>query len=210
MSVGFDPPMTHFSSVTSAVLIYLLVLLLCYVLYQLSKTFLPGFIQEYVLDFFKTLAFCTYCFGHGVVRNAHGHLGYILCMVPLNTASVLIFNLGDGTPLTVWAKYLRGHIPTWKFVIKVSAQIVAGFCAWELGHFILGLDFHPSFADKLGQKANCNSDLRIAAIAGFFLEGTGVAYDFWMNQQTLSKHRALDIALKFTNTALVVCIGKRQ
>lgn len=210
MSVGFDPPMTHFSSVTSAVLIYLLVLLLCYVLYQLSKTFLPGFIQEYVLDFFKTLAFCTYCFGHGVVRNAHGHLGYILCMVPLNTASVLIFNLGDGTPLTVWAKYLRGHIPTWKFVIKVSAQIVAGFCAWELGHFILGLDFHPSFADKLGQKANCNSDLRIAAIAGFFLEGTGVAYDFWMNQQTLSKNRALDIALKFTNTALVVCIGVRM
>lgn len=208
MVVGFEPPVTHFSAATSAIFIYLLALLFCYVLYRLSRIFLPEFLQDYVIDFFKTLAFCTYCFGHGVVRNAHGHLGYVLCVVPLNTASVLLFNLGDGTPLSAWSKYLRGLLPTGKFLLKVSAQIMAGFCAWELGHFILGLDFHPSFAEKINQKAHCNSDLRIAALAGFFLEGTGVAYDFWMNQQTLSTYRPLDIALKFTNTAMIVCFGK--
>lgn len=133
MSVGFDPPMTHFSSVTSAVLIYLLALLFCYVLYQLSKIFLPGFIQEYVLDFFKTLAFCTYCFGHGVVRNAHGHLGYILCMVPLNTASVLIFNLGDGTPLTVYGPNIfEVKFPHGSSLSKCRPKSLLGFALGNL------------------------------------------------------------------------------
>ncbi|XP_062613075.1 uncharacterized protein LOC134274846 [Saccostrea cucullata] len=210
VALGFEPPVTHFSAAISAIIIYLLALLFCYVSYQLAKALMPGIVQEYVLDFFKTLAFCTYCFGHGVIRNAHGHLGYVLCVVPLNTASVLIFNIGDGTPLTVWSKYLRGLIPKWKFILKVSAQILAGFFAWELGHYILSLDFHSTFSEKLIQKSNCSSDLRIAALGGFALEGIGVAYDFWMNQQTLSKYRPLDIALKFTNTALVVCIGVKM
>ncbi|XP_061185856.1 uncharacterized protein LOC133193960 [Saccostrea echinata] len=210
VALGFEPPVTHFSAAVSAIIIYLLALLFCYVSYQLARALMPRIVQEYVLDFFKTLAFCTYCFGHGVIRNAHGHLGYVLCVVPLNTASVLIFNIGDGTPLTVWSKYLRGQIPKWKFFAKVSAQILAGFFAWELGHYILSLDFHSSFSEKITQKSNCNSDLRIAAIAGFALEGIGVAYDFWMNQQTLSKYKPLDIALKFTNTALIVCIGVKM
>lgn len=206
--MGFQPPVSHVSPTVSAILIYLLALIFCFLFYQLSRVFLPRLLQEYVLDFFKTLAFCTYCFGHGVIRTAHGHLGYVLCAVPLNTASVLIFKIGDGTPLSVWSKYLQKQIPTWKFCLKVSAQILAGFCGWELGHLILNLDFHPSFTEKVIQKSNCNSDLRISAIAGFLLEGTGVAYDIWMNQQTLSKYRPLDVFLKFINTSLIVCCGK--
>lgn len=207
MAVGFDPPVTHFSSVTSAILVYLLALLFCYVFYQLSRILLPRFLQEYVLDFFKTMAFCTYCFGHGVIRNAHGHLAYILCVVPLNTASVFIFNLGDGTPLMVWLKYLQKQIPAWKFLAKVTAQIMAGLCSWELGHLIFRLDFHPSFVEKVESQANCSTDLNVATVTGFVLETVAVTYDFWLDQQTLSRYMPLDLALKILNCAIIVCLG---
>lgn len=210
MAVGFDPPVSHFSSVTSAILFYLLALLFCYVFYQLSRIFLPRFLQEYVLDFFKTMAFCTYCFGHAVIRNAHGHLAYILCVVPLNTASIFIFNLGDGTPLLVWLKYLQKKIPAWKFLAKVTAQVAAGLCSWELGHLIYRLDFHPSFAQRIQERGNCATDLNIATVFGFVLETTAVAYDFWLDQQTLSRYLPLDLALKILNCALIVCLGKAE
>lgn len=208
MAVGFDPPVTHFSSVTSAILVYLLALLFCYVFYQLSRILLPRFLQEYVLDFFKTMAFCTYCFGHGVIRNAHGHLAYIVCVVPLNTASVFIFNLGDGNPLIVWLKYLQKQIPAWKFLAKVTAQIMAGLCSWELGHLIFRLDFHPSFVEIVKSQANCSTDLNVATVTGFVLETVAVTYDIWVDQQTLSRYLLLDLALKILNCAIIVCLGK--
>jgi hypothetical protein len=131
-----------------------------------------------------------------------------MCVVPLNTISIFIFNQGDGTPLLVWLKYLQNQIPVWKFLLKVTTQILAGFCSWELAHLIFKLDFHESFAEIVRKQSNCSSDLNIAPVLGFLLEFLAVAYDFWLDQQLLSKYVPVDIALKILNCAVLVCLGK--
>lgn len=119
MVVGFDFSVIYFFSVTSVILVYLLVLLFCYVFYQLLRIFLFRFLQEYILDFFKIMVFCIYCFGYGVIRNVYGYFVYIFCVVFLNIVSVFIFNFGDGILLMVWLKYFQKQIFVWKFLVKV-------------------------------------------------------------------------------------------
>lgn len=206
VTIGSEAPIKHFPPIPSAIITYCLVNIFCYFMYRLSSIFLPSFLKIYAQDFFKTLVFCTYSFGHGLMRDYHGNLGYFIVVVPLNTITVLMFTSGEGNPLGNWTNYLKGVIPLWKFITRIIVQIAAGLSAYRLGRTIYKLDYHWSFAHQLTE-TECTSALTVPVYAGFLIELSGTMYDAWVGYQQLLRFKPLEIFLKFMNMAAVVCMG---
>ncbi|KAK3108831.1 hypothetical protein FSP39_016836 [Pinctada imbricata] len=209
MVLGSDPPYSHVTSpITAIFLIYFSAMMACYILYKLSEVLVPGFIKIYALDFFKTMAFITYGFGHGFVRKYYGNFGYFLCVVPVNTITVLLFTHGEGNVLGNWKAFLKGQRSFLQVLPRIFVQILSAAGAWRLGLFIYNLDFFWHLPETAATLAtDCKSFLNIPFYLGFLLEMTGVTYDHWVGSQPMSSHRPLDIFLKFINTASVVCFG---
>ena len=205
-SMGTDPPFRHFSPYAAALLVYATLLLSTYALYLLASL-LPKVIRPYLQTFVKTMAFCSFSFGHKIIWKYYGGWGYMLTMIPILTLGVHIFSEGYGSPLGNWACYLRGESSTTKFLLMTIIQVLGGIAAFKLGKYVYLLDFDPLLSEDL-QQTFCKSDLKVPAYVGVFLEFLGSGYDAWFWMQSISKNSILDSIVKFFNMGIVVIFGK--
>lgn len=205
---GLEPPVQYFPAVVSSIALFMIIFLICFILHRLSEIFLPESIRIYALDFFKTLAFCAYPFGIIILRKHHGNLGYALCAVPLNTATSLILESGEGSPVGNWLSLVKGRQSISKCVLRIAVQMAAGSAGFRLGKLLMNVDFHPDFEDNLKQ-IDCISALHVSVVLGIIIELLGTAWDTWFHSQIISKNIIVDKFLKFCNTSLTFCLGVR-
>ncbi|XP_060066021.1 aquaporin-11-like [Ylistrum balloti] len=203
--MGDTPDFLHFHPILATVSIYLLIMVFCYLMYQLSSL-LPSPLRSYAFDFFTTMAFCAYPFGHIVIRQAYGGVGYMSAIVPLVIISVNVFSKGTGSPLGYWMGFLQGTTSLWTMITHIPVQILAGMASFILGRYIYMLDFHESFASALTDE-RCYSDMKTTLAAGFSVEMLGVTFDGWLKQQTLIKVKFIDLLLKVINCSILVNLG---
>lgn len=197
-------------AVIAAGILYLAVYLLGVLLYQTTKFAAPGAIRGYILDFVKTMTFCAYPFGHGIMRKYYGEPGYMGAMLPVIYLSSFTFTSGDGNPIDVWIKYFKKGMPLWKCVVKTLIQIQAGFAAYHLGMYIISLQIHPMYVERLKEYYSqfCSTDLHVPVYLGFLIEFLAVIYDSWFSSQTLTGYFYIDRIIKITNSGLLVVGGR--
>ncbi|KAK3108845.1 hypothetical protein FSP39_017125 [Pinctada imbricata] len=207
--VGIPLSTPHTESVVLAVAAYYIInLAVCFSLYKLSDLILPSILRMLALDFFQTMIYVTYPIGHGFLRKHHGHVGYFLFVVPLNTLTVFTFTKGNESIIGTIVKFSKGRLSMVRFLSHGAVQILAAFAARQLGIVILELGFHSGFNTHLEAFTPvCHSDLHLTLVMGFLLEFVGTAWDAWVFQQQFFKFQPLDVAFKFCNTALLVSLG---
>lgn len=205
LAVGDAPEFLHFHPILASICIYMLIMIFCYVLYQLS-CLLPSFLQSYAFDFFTTTAFCSYPFGHAIMRQTYGGVGYMCAMVPLVFVSIQIFSKGKGSPLGYWMGFLQGTTSLWTMLTHIPVQILGGIASFSLGRYIYMLDFHESFASVVVSE-RCYTDMKATLATGFLLEMIGVTFDGWLGKQTLIKIPHVDLLLKLINVSIMVNLG---
>lgn len=195
----------YLPAAVSTILFCLLAMTLCVIMHKLSSIILPDSIKLYALDYFKSIAFCTYPIAYGLSRRHHGHIGYFLVMVPINVVSLLLLHEGCANPIDNFLRYVRGTQSLWKSVIRTIIQVIGAYSAFYLAQQIMKLEFHEDFAEIISRA--CTSDLKISVTAGFLLELAGTCWDTWFWLQKLSKYPHLDMVILSSNTALVVSLG---
>lgn len=205
VAVGDEPPVQHFHPILATITLYLLAMSLCYVMYRLSF-FLPAPIRSYAVDFFTTLAFCSYPLGHVMIRQSYGGTGYMLVFVPLIVVTLYLFSQGSGSPLDLWMNFLKKSTSLVSLLTHVPIQILAGVTAFRLRSYIYVLDFHSTFATDL-ENPLCNTDLKTSLLVGFLVETIGVIFVEWLGLQTLSKVNVIDLIIKVANCAAFVNLG---
>ncbi|XP_033762082.1 aquaporin-11-like [Pecten maximus] len=199
------PDFLHFHPILASISIYILIMMVCYLLYQLSGL-LPSPLRSYAFDFFTTMAFCAYPFGHAIIRQAYGGAGYMAAMVPLVFISIHVFSQGKGSPLGYWMGYLQGTTSLWTMLTHILVQILAGIASFSLGRYLYMLDFHESFATVLSTE-RCFTDMKTTLATGFLVEMLGVTFDGWLGQQTLFRVSFIDSLLKIINCSILVNLG---
>ncbi|KAL5006491.1 hypothetical protein ScPMuIL_015297 [Solemya velum] len=186
--------------------LYLWALLFCTSMHFLSQVVLPRSIVIYALDFFKTMAFCTYPFGHALMRKSYGPIGFYVGNVSINIVTANIMKKGAASPIGNFDNYLSKTVSLPVVCIRLLAQIAAGFAAFRLGLFLFHLDLHPLFTEKL-MSIDCDTDLKVSVLFGFLFETVGVLYDCWLASQNLSRVGLLEQFIKFSNSAMLVNLG---
>ncbi|KAH3719349.1 uncharacterized protein LOC127855000 [Dreissena polymorpha] len=206
---GWSPTVDFLPAIPAAIALYLSLYFFGLVLYHCTELIVPKSIRGYVHDFIKTLIIVAYPFGHGILRKYHGEVGYMCGMVPVLFITTSTLKEGDGNPIAVWLQYFRRTIPLWKCLLKNFIQIVAGISAYHLGMYILGLELHPAYVERLKSYYNqfCDTDLHVTEYAGFLIECVAVVYDSWFWAQTFTRSPALDRLLKIINGGLLVVAG---
>ncbi|CAL4130975.1 unnamed protein product [Meganyctiphanes norvegica] len=194
----------------AALVVYIISFTTCYVLYRVSNFILPPVLRAFSNDFFKSVVSITYCFGHGFIRDRHGHLGYILASVPLNLFTAATFVHGEGSVLGNMNHFVKGRMSNAMFMSRCLVHILGAAAAWRLGILIYSLDFYDNIS--LAQVAEeqtmaCTSSLSISVAAGFVLEMLGTALDLWMSAQFISRRTSVDNIFKLTHCALLVSFG---
>ena len=207
---GWDPGKQFLPALPAAIFIYMSVFIIGLLLHSFTRMVVPSPIKGFILDFVKTMTFCAFPFGHGIMRNQYGEPGYMCAMVPLVFLSIFTLRGGDGNPISVWHQYYRRIIPLWKCVIKTLIQISAGFAAYRLGMYILTLELHPLYVERVKDYYNefCSSDLRVPVYVGFLIEFFAVIYDCWFSNQTFTGNQYVDTIIKIVNSGLLVVSGK--
>lgn len=207
---GWKPGKEFLPAIPAAMVLYLSAFFIGLFLHTITRMIIPSPIKGYILDFVKTMTICAYPFGHGMMRSNYGEPGYILAMVPIMILTLSTLKAGDGNPIGVWLQYFKKIIPLWKCVIKTFVQIVAGFAAYQLGIYILGLELHPMYVSRLKEYYNefCSTDLHVPAYAGFFIEFFAVIYDTWFSSQMFTGILQLDLIIRIVNSGLLVVLGK--
>lgn len=204
---GSDPGFKHLPTPVAVCSLYLWALLFCSLMYGLSQVILPRQIAIYALDFFKTMAFCTYPFGHALMRKSYGPFGFYVGNVTINIITANIIKKGAASPIGNVSNYLSKTVSFPQVCVRLLAQIAAGFAAIRLGWFIFHLDLHPQFTEAL-MSIDCNTDLKVSVLFGFLFETLGVLCDTWLANQSLSSVGLLDQFIKFSNGALLVNLGE--
>ena len=209
VALGLEPGMDILSPLPAALFLYFWVLFTGFILHTFTKMVVPHPLKGYLLDFIKTMTFCTYPFGHGIMRKFFGEPGYMLAMTPVVTVTALLLREGAGNPLDVWISYLNKIIPLWKCLLKNSLQILAGFSAYHLGMLVISVEFSPEYVVILKQYYNqfCLSDLNVPIYLGLLIEFAAVVYDTWFSVQRLFKIPILDLLVKVINGGLLVVSG---
>lgn len=184
--------------------LFCLVFASCFSMHRLSQL-LPQKIRVIAQDYFKTLAFCTYPFGLMIVRRYYGDLGYVLCNVPLNTATTLILAEGQASPIANWLLFVKKKQSFILTAVRSFVQITAGLSAFRLGKLLMRLDLHPTFAESLFTE--CVSALNVPVFVGFFIELFGTTWDLWFHSLKLQHNVVIDKLLKFCNSSVAVCLG---
>ncbi|VDI06934.1 aquaporin rerated protein, invertebrate [Mytilus galloprovincialis] len=203
--IGLDPPLQYFPPAVASIILFIIIFSFCFCMYRLSESF-PPTIKMLTQDFFKTLAFCTYPFGLMILRKYHGDIGYALCSIPLNTATVLILSSGEGSPVGNWLLFVKGSQSLQQCTIRIITQIGAGITAFRIGKTLMKLDLHPSFEENLSQ-TECIAALNVAVTTGFIIELFGTTWDVWFHSQNFSDNLVLDKLLKFCNSSFTFCLG---
>ena len=209
VALGLEPGTEILSPLPAALFLYFWVFFAGFILHSITKLVVPHPLKEYVLDFIKTMTFCTYPFGHGIMRKFFGEPGYMLAMTPVVTATALLLREGAGNPIGVWTDYLNKIIPLWKCLVKNALQIAAGLSAYHLGMLIISVEFSPVYVAMLKEYYNqfCLSDLNVPVYLGFLIEFVAVIYDTWFSEQILLKIPILDLLIKVINGGLLVVAG---
>lgn len=206
LHVAVGSEVDYLPAAVSSIVFCLLTMILCVFMHKLSNTLLPSSIKLYALDYFKCLAFCTYPIGYGLTRTYHGHIGFIVIMVPINVASLLIMTQGSVTPVDNFLDFIKGKQPLLKSVLRTIVQIIGAVSAFYLAQQIMMLEFHGDFAGIVSKA--CTTDLKIPVAVGFLLEMMGTWWDCWWWSQKRSKYPHLDLVILTTNTALIVSLGE--
>lgn len=206
---GWNPQSEFLSPIPSALVIYLSIYFMGLICHQMTRLISPGVIKPYILDFIKTMTVCAYPFGHGIMRKYYGEVGYMCAMIPMVFLTLITLREGDGNPIAVWHKYFNKVIPLWKCVLKTFIQILAGFSAFHLGIYVMGLKLHPMYGERLQAYYDqfCTTDLHVPVYVGFLLEFSAVIYDSWFSNQTFTGHQYLDLLIKIINGGLLVVSG---
>ncbi|XP_053373457.1 uncharacterized protein LOC123532875 isoform X2 [Mercenaria mercenaria] len=206
---GWDPVKAFLPAIPAATVVYMSVYLIGLLLHTITRMIVPTAVRGYILDFVKTMTFCAYPFGHGIMRKYYGEPGYMCAMVPTMFLSFMTLREGDGNPIAVWLQYYKRIIPLWKCIIKTIIQIIAGFAAYHVGMYILGLELHPMYVARLKEyyDAFCSSDLTVPAYVGFCIEFCAVIYDCWFANQTFTGNLPIDTLIKIFNSGLLVVSG---
>ena len=197
-------------AIVAAGIIYLAIFLIGQFLYQTTRMLAPAMLRGYILDFVKTMTFCAYPFGHGIMRKYYGEAGYIGAMLPVAFFSGLAFPMGDGNPITVWMKFFMRGMPLWKCLIKTIVQIGGGFAAFHLGMYILSFELHPMFVEKLKDYYSqfCSTDLKVPVYVGFLIEFVAVIYESWFASQKFTGFLHIDELIKILNCGFLVVGGE--
>ena len=203
---GLEPPLYHVSAAVSSLLLFAIIFTFCFTMHRLSEIIIPKYLRIYFLDFFKTLAFCTYPFGLMILRKYHGDIGYAMCSIPLNTATALLLSTGEGSPVGNWLLFVKGRQSVTKCVLRIFVQLCAGLSGFRLGKLLMNLDFHPEFKENLSQTA-CVTALNVSASLGMIIELLGTIWDVWFHSQNFSNNVVVDKLLKFCNSSLTFCLG---
>ncbi|XP_052094875.1 aquaporin-11-like [Mytilus californianus] len=200
-----SPDIHYLSPAVASVVFCLLVMLLCVIMHNLSNVILPGSIKLYALDFFKSIAIFTYPLAFGLTRTYHGHIGYCVIMVPINVISLLLMTEGSISPVDNFLFVIKGKQTLWRSVLRIVIQVNGAISAFYLAQKIMQLEFHEDFKYMLSNA--CTSDLKVTVFLGFLLEMMGTAWDMWIWSLPLSRYHGINLLIKMTNSALVVCSG---
>ncbi|XP_060606087.1 aquaporin-11-like [Ruditapes philippinarum] len=206
---GWDPGKEFLPALPAAIFIYMSAYIIGLLLHTFTRMVVPSSVRIYVLDFVKTMTFCTFPFGHGIMRKNYGESGYMSAMVPTMFLSLMTLRGGDGNPISVWLQYYRRIIPLWKCILKTLIQIAAGFAAYRLGIYILGLELHPMYVARVKEYYDefCSTDLHVPVYVGFLIEFCAVIYDCWFVNQTFTRNLYFDTVIKVVNSGLLVVSG---
>lgn len=203
---GLEPPVHYFPPAVAAIALFITIFFICFVMHGLSDIFSPEPIRIYALDFFKTMAFCTYPFGIIILRKYHGNIGYAICVIPLNTATALLLGAGEGSPIGNWLNLVKGDQSLIKCISRIFVQMAGGSAGFRLGKFLMTFDLHPDFEENLSQ-TTCTTALNVSVTLGLLIELIGTSWDTWFHSQNISNNMVLDKFLKFCSTSLTFCLG---
>lgn len=204
VAIGLE--MQYLPTALSAVLFCLLAMCLCFLMHRLTGSFLPISIKIYGLDYFKSVAFCTYPIGYGLTRVYHGHIGYGLIMIPINVFSLIIMPDGSISPVEQFLLFVQNKQTFFKTVLRILIQVTGAISAFYLAQQIMMLEFHADYK-QIVSKA-CVSDLKISALTGFGLEMLGTFIEGWSYRQQWSRNIHLDMIVKSLTTVIIVSLGK--
>ena len=207
---GWSPDTDFIPAVPAALTLYLSIYTIGQILRQVVKHLAPSVIQEYLFDFVKTLTFCAYPFGHGIVRKFYGEPGYLIAMIPLVTLTVFTFPEGFGNPIAIWLNFHQKRIPFIKSLLFTVIEVTAGLLAYRLGMMVFELELHPIYVARLTNYYNsfCESDLRVPAHFGFLIEFLAMIYETWFSSQIFTNNKLIDTVLKIFNAGILVSCGK--
>jgi len=208
--MGWTPDVEFLPALPAAAIVYLSVYLIGLLLHTVTRLVAPAAVREYLLDFIKTMTLCAYPFGHGIMRKFYGEVGYMSAMVPVVFITLTTMADGSGNPIGVWLQYFRKQMPWWKCGLKNVIQVIAGISAYHLGMYILNLQLHPVYVQRLKEyySSFCVTDLNVPMHVGFMLEFVAVIYDSWFASQTFTKLSYLDLVMKTINSGLLVVAGE--
>lgn len=206
---GWNLGQEFLPAIPAAMVLYLLAYIIGLILHTITRMIIPSPVKGYMLDFVKTMTLCAYPFGHGMMRHHYGEPGYMCAMVPIMFLTLSTLKAGDGNPIAVWLQYYKRIIPLWKCIVKTVVQIAAGFAAYRLGMYILGLELHPMYVSRLKEYYSqfCSSDLNVPAYLGFLIEFFAVIYDSWFASQMFTGYFYIDLIIKIVNSGLLVVTG---
>ncbi|XP_041367850.1 aquaporin-11-like [Gigantopelta aegis] len=190
----------------ASLLLYVIAFSVCFFLYTVTKLVTPKTLQPYMADFFKTLVICTYPYGHGLIRETYGHVGYCLAAVPLVVFTLNVFSKGLSSPLAIFLEFLDKKHTSLDMVIHIAVQIVAGFASFRLVRFVWYLEMHSSHVLKLNE-IDCVTDLTVPVTVGFLIEMAGVGIDTLISCMTLFRNELVDLTVKVFIGAILVCCG---
>lgn len=195
----------HFPVIFGSILVYFLAFCTCYLLQRCAKRSLPSKIYPYVADFFFTLVVCAYPYSHGTIRSLYGHVGYLLTSVPLATLTGHFFE-GTCSPLSIFHRYIKNKETLKSCLLKTAIQTIAAFMSFHLVYAIWSLEATKAHQQNL-RETECETDLKINWLNGFFIEFGAVVADTWVSEHCLVKNRVIDTAIKNAFGALLVCFG---
>ncbi|WAQ94378.1 AQP11-like protein, partial [Mya arenaria] len=178
---GWRPEMEYLPAIPAACTLYLSIFIFGLVLHNITKLVVPSFLRGFVLDFVKTMTLCGYPFGHGIMRKYYGEVGYVSAMVPMVFLTLTTQRDGFGNPIAVWLQYFKKVMPLWICLVKNLIQLSAGISAYHLGMYILNLELHEAYVNRLKNyyEQFCETDLHVPVHVGFLIEFAAVVYDSW-------------------------------
>lgn len=195
----------QFPVIFGSIFVYFLAFTTCYLLQRFAKRVLPSNIYQYAADFFFTMVVCAYPYSHGTVRSLYGHVGYLLTSVPLATLTGHFFE-GTSSPLSVFHRYIRNKETLKSCVVRTAVQTGAAFMSFHLVYAIWSLEVTKAHQQNL-RETECETDLKINWMNGFFIEFGAVVADTWVSEHRLIKNRVVDTAIKNAFGSLLVCFG---
>lgn len=183
---------------------YAFVVIAHVLLFKLNTIFSPKWLHSYLGDFLCTITACTISYQHSILRHYYGPIAYVITAVLMTLLLRQVFQNSVPTVTSNVQRYICGLFPFGSLVLRVVMQILAIPATVTVLRLICSLELMPEHVERKYQQS-CTTDLNVAVILGFFIEGGATMFDTWLNRIEITQWPLFDSGFKaFANPLMVV------